>query len=400
MALLGLGNITRRRFAASSAAAIAAIALTACDDDNTKKTTGTPQVIKDDSSIIDVLKTYKEDAASAPAATATWTLPLGTVLFHSEGGYAAAMLAPASAVTPNTLGILSLASGGVATVLSEPKAGTGWTFFDVRCSKGAFAWVEMNYTTARWRLYGQAVSAGALTGEPVQLDEGDADFEPPQFSCYGASVFWLHMPLATGKKTSSSSHCYRWNVGDAKGVELLRSTGRFATPPRVSNDILTVTPRVNNEQGTFYGMTALNIANDKSNQVDQLVLPEAVRPFEAVYTGEAFAFSIESAYSSSGALGQMGTFVGREGGPFIYFSREPAAQIAFDGHRYLVKTQSAHYLIDTDKQVYTGISSPDRSLDFGDYPASEGGIKSFLTYATIRNAQGVPESVTARLFAI
>lgn len=400
MGLLGLGSITRRRFAASSAAAIAAIALTACDDGDAKKTTGTPQVIKDTSKVVDVLKSYKEDASSALAPTATWSLPLGTVLFHSEGAYAAAMLAPASALTPNTLGVLSLASGTMATVMPEPRSGTGWTFFDVRCAKGVFAWVEMNYTASRWRLYGQAMSAGALSGDPVQLDEGDADFEPPQFSCYEASVFWLHMPLATGKKTSSNSHCYRWNVGESKGTELLKSTGRFATAPRVANGILTVTPRVNNEQGTFYGITALNIADGKSSQVDQLVLPEAVRPFEAVYTGEAFAFSIESAYNSSGALGQMGTFIGREGGPFIYFSREPAAQIAFSGHRYLIKTQSAHYLIDTDKQVYAGISSPDRSLDFGDYPASEGSTKSFLAYATIRNAQGVPESVTARLFAL
>lgn len=404
MSLFGSKGVTRRRFAfgavGGTAAAVTSMALAACDDGKAKKTSGTPQVVRDDSKVVDVLADYKSDDSQAPAVAQSWTLPLGTVLFHCEGTHAAAMLAPASALAPNTLGALSLSTGDLTTLVPTPKSGNAWTFFDVRCASGVFAWIEIDYTKMNWVLYGQGFSNGALSGEAVKLDSGGKDFEPPRITCTGSSVIWLRMPLATGSKASTSSYCYRWNVGDAKGSQVWQSTGRFATAPRVSKGILTISPRVNNDQGTFYGMTALDISNGKNTQVDQLVLPETVSPFDAVYTGEAFVFSIESAYSSAGALGKMGTFIGREGGPYVYFSREPAAQVAFNGSRFLIKTQSAHYAVDTQNKVYAGITSPDRSLDFGDYPASEGETSRFLTFATVRNAQGVPETVTARVFSV
>jgi len=44
--------------------------------------------------------------------------------------------------------------------------------------------------------------------------------------------------------------------------------------------------------------------------------------------------------------------------------------------------------------------SPDRALEYGDYPATAGKSDAFLTYATVRNSQGIPETVTARLFSL
>ncbi len=49
----------------------------------------------------------------------------------------------------------------------------------------------------------------------------------------------------------------------------------------------------------------------------QLVLPSSVSPFEAVYMGDTFVFSIEAAYSGVGSLGNMGTYIGNEGGPYL-----------------------------------------------------------------------------------
>ena len=84
----------------------------------------------------------------------------------------------------------------------------------------------------------------------------------------------------------------------------------------------------------------------------------------------------------------------------MYFSREPAAWTSFNGNRFYIKTQSAHYIVDTAENTYDAISSPDHSLSFGDYPASEGHTTQFLVYSTVRDTQGIPQSVTARLFAI
>lgn len=92
------------------AAAGAATVLAGCS----KKTgtsddaAGEPQVIKDDSKIISITDEYEAvDIDLEP--TASWTLPLGTLLYYCDGDYAAAMMAPASALHANTLGVLNLA---------------------------------------------------------------------------------------------------------------------------------------------------------------------------------------------------------------------------------------------------------------------------------------------------
>ncbi|MDY4041879.1 MAG: hypothetical protein SOY67_07275 [Collinsella sp.] len=397
------GGITRRGFAKgtlATGAAIAAITLVGCSNSDEKRSTsGEPEVVTDSSKIIDALSEYAE-ADLGIAATQTWSLAVGTMLFHCEGSWAAAMLAPESAVSPNTLGLLSLSSGAVTTIMETPTRGRGYSFFDLRCADGVFAWIEINYATGDWALFGQGLSGGALTGQAVQLDSGDADWEPAPFTCTGSSVIWQKMPMATGTKSSETSTCYRWNVGEAEGTGIWESTGRFATHPRVAGTILTIAPRVRNDEGTYYGMTALDLADAEPKQVDQLVLPASIRPFEAVYTGSVFAFSIEASYDSGGSLGQMGTFIGREGGTYVYFSREPAAQIMFSGSRFLIKTQSAHYLIDTETEQLQGFSSADRSIGLGDFPASEGSTATPLVFATVRDAKGVPASVTARLLTI
>ncbi|MBE6468962.1 MAG: hypothetical protein E7001_03145 [Coriobacteriaceae bacterium] len=396
-------GITRRSLAKgtlATGAAIAAITLVGCSNDEGKPpASGEPEVVTDSSKIIDALSEYAE-ADLGIAATQTWSLPLGTTLFHSEGSWAAAMLTPESAVNPNTLGLLSLSSGSITTVMESPTRGRGYSFHDLRCADGVLAWVEVNYGTRDWALFGQGLSGGALTGQAVQLDSGDADWEPAPFTCTGSSVIWQKMPMATGSKRAETSTCYRWSVGEAEGTGIWESTGRFATHPRVAGTILTIAPRVLNEEGTYYGMTALDLADAEPKQIDQLVLPASIRPFEAVYTGSVFAFSIEASYDSGGSLGQMGTFIGREGGPYVYFSREPAAQIMFEGTRFLIKTQSAHYLIDTEKEQLQGFSSADRSIGLGDFPASEGNAPTPLVFATVRDAKGIPAGVTARLLTI
>ena len=55
------------------------------------------------------------------------------------------------------------------------------------CGSSAFAWVEIDYNTRDWKLYGQGFSEGTLTGEPAELDSGNADWEPPMFTVTGDS---------------------------------------------------------------------------------------------------------------------------------------------------------------------------------------------------------------------
>lgn len=86
------------------AAASAATLLAGCS----KKTgtsddaAGEPQVIKDDSKIVSITEEYEAvDIDLKP--TASWTLPLGTLLYYCDGGYAAAMMRPHLRCMPTRL---------------------------------------------------------------------------------------------------------------------------------------------------------------------------------------------------------------------------------------------------------------------------------------------------------
>lgn len=394
----GVSRRTLFKGAAVTGAALTAISLTACGSDDKPAVNGEPQVITDDSKIINIVDEF-EGVDNPLAPQFVWDLPLGTVPFHCEGAWAALLEAPASARAVNTLGIISLATGSHSTLVLSPVKGKAYGFHDVRCSERVYAWVEMNYTTGAWVLIAQPLENGVLTGEPVELDKGDVDWEPARFTATGDSVIWQKMPLATGSKSSEFSHCYIWSVGASKGEELYESPGRFATWPRVSDGYLTIAPRVNPDEGTFYGLTALDLEGN-NKMVAQLVMPKTISPFEAVFMGESFAFSVEANYGYGGSLGNMGTFIGNADGPFVYLSREPLACVTGKGPLYLIKAQSSHFVVDTSAKTYAILPAPDKSLDFGDYPASEGTTDRFVTYATVRGDDGLPSAVQLRVFGI
>ena len=337
-------GVTRRGFVLGGAAASAATLLAGCS----KKTgtsddaAGEPQVIKDDSKIVSITEEYEAvDIDLKP--TASWTLPLGTLLYYCDGGYAAAMMAPASALHANTLGVFNMGDGSLTTLIDDPVEGSGYAFYDVRATDSVFAWVEMNYANSSWKLYAQTLSGAALTGNAVELDRGGEDYDPPLFTAFDSSVIWYKMPSTGGNKTGSDSYCYRRSLDESKAEAIWKSTGRFASAPRVSDGILTISPRVRNDEGVYYGMTAIDLTDGNNTKRAQLVLPSSVSPFEAVYMGDTFVFSIEATYAGVGGLGNMGTYIGNEGGPYQFLSRDPLACAAGRKGKYLVKVQASHF---------------------------------------------------------
>ena len=167
----------------------------------------------------------------------------------------------------------------------------------------------------------------------------------------------------------------------------MESPGRFATPPAVSGSTVTLAPRVRADEGQFYGITAYSLSDDLATVVDQLVLPQSVRPFRAVRMGNRFAFSIEANYSSGGLLGQMGTYIGAADGPFVTLVREPAAQVAGKDNVFIIKSRASYFVIDVDKETYSILSATNRCVDYGEFPACEGTVSDFVTFATVKDAK-------------
>ncbi len=396
--------LTRRGFikgaAATAAAATTVEILAGCSNNSDQATQGNPVVV-DEGSGTDVLDSYTYDESEISAA-ATYTIPLGCVLHPGEGTWVPVTAAGAKASPMITGSAFNTGAGTLSTVIAQPvTSSANMEIYDARCSDEVYAWVEMNILTRDWKLYGQAFSNGAVSGSPSTLWEADSNWDPPAIACSGSKVLWQVQPSTSGNQTSSNSHCYLWRAGDSSAKAVIESQGRFGCDISISDGIATLVPRVKPDEGTYYGITAYSLSDDMATVVDQLVLPQSVRPLCATRIGDEFIFSIEASYSSGGLLASMGTYIGHGDGPFLVVGREPFCVSCGKDHNYIVKVRASYYLIDTDNQTYKVISAADRALDYGEYPARCGTCDTFVSFSTVKDASsGYPSSVCVRTFSI
>ena len=402
-------NLTRRGFFRSTAAAGAAAAavhvLAGCSHPAEETIPSDPVVVEEDSATTvlgeDGAYEYIEREFEVKGE---WELPLGNVLHEGEGTWLPVTTAGASAMPMVKCSAFSLASGDLTEVVAEPITpnSPNVVIYDARCSDSAYAWVELDTLTKSWSLYAASFANGTLSGSPNTLWQGDANWDPPRFAVTGNKVIWQVMPSLNGDKTSEMSHCYLWKTGASSATDVVESLGRFATAPSVSGNTVTLAPRVRNEEGTYYGITAYSLADDLATIVDRLVMPENVRPFHAVRMGDVFALSVEASYGYGGLLGSMGTYIGTADGDFASVPLEPFANIAGskDG-LFVVKSRASYYVVDTKNKGYTFLGAADRCVDYGEYPARVGETDTFVSFATIKSADtGYPASVLVRAFAL
>lgn len=401
----GRHNITRRglfRGLGIAGATAAVVGLLPGCAHESGESSSEPMVV-DSSEATNILESYSEADLSLDEGS-TWKLPLGVVLRQAEGTYVPATQAGASAVSMVKGCVLSTQDGQLSEVLPTTVGdGSNLAIYDVRCSDSVYAWAEIDLLTHAWSLYASDFSNGAISGTSTTLWQADANWDPPLFACTGSTVIWQVMPSTSGDKTSEHSVCYLWHKGDANAQAVVESPGRFATPPAVSDGTVTLTPRVRADEGVFYGITAYSLDSNMSSVTDQLVMPETIKPFRAVRMGDSFAFSVEANYNSDsgGLFANMGTYIGPSSGPFLMLSREPSACVVGKGQTYIIKSRASYFVIDTSASTYSVLSASNRCIEYGDYPAREGTTDTFVTYATVKDADtGYPTSVVVRTFGL
>ena len=397
-------NLSRRSFLKSAVAAGATlVALDAASGCAAKPGSSGSPVVVDDSSSTSVLEGYDvvDLSLSEPQA---FKLPLGSVLLPGEGTWLPVMAAGDTSGKMNKAQCFSSTTGEVVDTVSEPYSdGPNWVIYDAHCSDSAFTWVELDLVTRDWVLYASKMAYGKLEGKPAVLWRGDRDFDPPAAAVSGSRIFWQVMPSLKGEKTTEYSYCYEWKVGDSEARAIVESPGRFATAPTVSSGALTLTPRVKPNDGVFYAITALDLEGDIANVVDEMILPQSIRPFRAARVADQFVFSIEANYGFGGLLGNMGTYLGRGEGPFVTIPLEPSAGACCtpDGETLVVRSRVSYLVIDIPKQNYSILPAHDRCLDYGEYPATEGETRRLVTFATVKDPEsGYPDSVSVRVFGI
>lgn len=357
-----------------------------------------PMVV-DANRAVNVLEEYEE--IDLPLAEReVWSVPLGSVLHETTGTWVPVTQAGSSA-SPMVKGCaFSLDDGSLSEVVADVRGDSHTVvIYDTRCSDEVYAWVELDVLTHAWALYAARFDKGALEGSATTLWEADASFDPPGFVCVGKSVIWQIMPSLSGDRTAEHSFCYLWKVGDQNAQAVVESPGRFAFAPSISDSLVVLAPRVRADEGVYYGVTAYSLEDDLATVVDQLVLPQTVRPFYATRVGERFAVSIEASYNSGGMFGTMGTYIGPSEGPFVSLSREPSANVAGSGDTFVVKSRTSYFVVDVRKATYSILTAANRCVDYGEFPVRVGESSDFVTFATVKaEDSGYPDSVTVRSF--
>ena len=201
---------TRRSFlkaaaAGSAVAVVAAGALSGCS--HTGDEINSDPVVVDEDSAEDILESF-ESVDAELVEEASWRLPLSNVLHPAEGTWIPVTTAGASATPMVVASALSLASGALSEVVSEPVGhDTTTVIYDVRCSDYLYAWTELDLQTRAWTLYAAPFSGGALAASPPALWEGDADFDPAPFAVTGRSVIWQVQPSTGGVDEHGELRC-------------------------------------------------------------------------------------------------------------------------------------------------------------------------------------------------
>lgn len=398
-------RLTRRSFfktAAAGSVVAAASALSGCA--HTADEPSQDPVVVDEDSAEDIIESFEsvDSVDELLVAESSWSLPLSNVLHPAEGAWVPVTTAGASATPMVVASALSLATGSLSQVVASPLGqDTTTAIYDVRCSDYVYAWTELDLLTRAWKLYAAPFSGGALTAAATTLWEGDAEYDPASFVVSDRAVIWQVQPATGGSKTTENSYCYLWHLGDDQAQAVVESQGRFATAPTVSGDAVILCPRVRPDEGVFYGVSAYSLSDDLSTRLDQLVMPQNVRPFRATRVGERFVVSVEASYSTGGLLGQMGTYIGTADGSFFRLNREPSEGGCGKGDVVIIKSGSSYFVVDLAGRRYAVLSASDRSVDYGEYPARSGECDTFVTFATVKDADtGSPASVAVRTFRL
>ena len=355
-----------------------------------------------------------EDPSTAMRLVTTRELPYGSLVWANDDTVAACLMPTDQAKPLSTVGLISLESGTVSTVLKRAVGqDEGFEVYDVRACARGMVWAEADILDGLWRVYA-APSDGSSIGEPVLLEEGTTDWEMPTLAASGDYAWWQVLPRLDGPKKTEASRLSRAPFGSSQAEEVYSSNGRMCTPPCAVDGGVVITPRAATS-GTYYQLTRLDAATAEAT--DAVVLPSSMRPLEATYGPTGFSFAFDAIYNYGDGIKNLGTYVpasavptgapaaaeGDEGEPdasplralgaagaaaygaatWFRFPRTPTAAPAWCGKWFMVKSTKAVCGIDPETRRYFMLDVRNGTDDYGDYLASTGSGSRVVTFSNI-----------------
>jgi len=313
-------------------------------------------------------------------------LTYGTLLWAS-GDTLAACLLPTEFGSPLTqIGILMLESGYMETVLEEAVgADEHYEIYDVRATEKGLVWTEANIMAGTWRIY-TATLDGVTMGDPMLVDEGDATYDTPTLAVSDSYAFWQVLPKLPNDD-ALPSYVMRSKMGASKVEKFFESARRMCCAPYATDNALVICPRL--DMGTvYYQMTCLDAKSGKL--LDACTLPSGMAPTSVAYGETGFAFTFDSIYNYGEGIANLGTYtpMTKPDGdysaiPWFSFARTPLTTPAWASGKLIVKSTRPVCSVDLKEREYAVIDVEDGTDTYGEFLASIGVNKTFVTYSNI-----------------
>ena len=394
--------ITRRHLL-YGAAGIAAAAVLGCaayaadqlsDDESSVATLTVPEdavFTTQDCTQLENESAYMQLYASIP-------LPYGSLVWANDDTFAFALMPTETGKPLAQVAILSLTSGTSTTLLTNAIGeAQGFEIYDVRGCKNGIIWTEADILDGVWRVY-SATHDGSSIGEPLLLEEGDANWEMPLLAAVGSYAWWQMLPRTDGEAKYEPSKLMRSPFGIAKPEEIATSNGRMATPPYATADGVVITPRAETS-GTYYQLTHINVKGEIS---DTLILPSLMKPLEAGYGPTGFSFMYDAIYNYGGGIANLGTYTpagtGNAAGndptgvagaesydkrTWFRYDRVPTTAPAWCGKWFMVKGPTAVVGVNLEAREYFILAAKPGCDTYGEYLATTGTQSRIVTYCNI-----------------
>ncbi len=312
------------------------------------------------------------------------TYPKGTMLFSSGDQVAAALCVGETANPLSTCSLVKMADGSIVKALNAAVgASDGFNLLTVKASNTTLAWVESNYLTSDWAVYSAQIGESLNIGQPVKLDEGNADYDTPELAVIGSTVYWIVQPTSNGSRASEKSHLKA--AGGAVAAEVLTSSGRFNGGLSTSGNILTAMPRAESSSGVYYQLTA--VMTGTGSIVASQVLPRSYRPSNAVYMNNAFAFTIPASYDYGGGIANVGTYFPIAGNQWLRLTKQSPTPPGMCYGWLFAKSGSRTVFVDTKGERYFVVDAPDNCESYGDYSLCTGEVNAVHNYASVKSGQ-------------
>ena len=230
--------------------------------------------------------------------------PYGSLVWANDDQVAACLLPTETGKPLTQIGILSLGSGALTTVLEEAVGSKeGFEVYDVRATSKGAIWTEADVLEGTWRVYSALLSNGTLVN-PVKLEEGDATYETPTIGAVGDKALWQVLPKLPNDQ-GLTSRLMKATIGTPSATTVLENARRMGTPLYAAEDSVVITPRVDSSS-IYYQLSNVKVSSGEVD--DTLTLPASMYPLEAGYGRNGFMFSFADIYNYGGAIANLGTY--------------------------------------------------------------------------------------------